>query len=85
LFCFLCGLGLGFDVWDWYFGGPFLIFAEVFGLGLDWLGDFVFFVFFFFEIFFAPGIFAERGLVYRAGIDNYAGFDDRLEIGPAQV
>jgi hypothetical protein len=85
LLCFLAGLGLGFDVWDGYFGGPFFVFAEVFGLGLDWLGDFVFLAFFFFEIFFAPRILAERGLVYRAGINDYTGFDDGLEIGSAQV
>jgi len=35
----------------------------------------IFFVFFFFEICFGPGIFAERGLVYGAGVDDYAGFD----------
>jgi hypothetical protein len=41
---FLAGSGLGLDVWDGYFGGPFFVFAEVFGLGLDWLRSFVFFV-----------------------------------------
>jgi len=75
---------LGLDVGDGYFGGPFFIFAEVFGLGPDWLAGFVFFVFFF-VVFAAPRIFAERGLVYRAGINDYAGFDDGLEIGSAQV
>ena len=77
---------MGFDVWDGYFGGPFFIFifAEVLGLGLDWRARFVFFVFFF-VIFAAPWIFAERGLVYRAGINDYAGFDDGLEIGSGQV
>jgi hypothetical protein len=73
---------LGFDVWDGFFGGPFFIFifAEVLGLGLDWRARFVFFVIFF-VIFAAPRIFGERGLVYRARINDYAGFDDGLEIG----
>jgi hypothetical protein len=71
LFVFLSGLGLGFDVWDGYFGGPFFVFTEVFGLGLDLLGGLFLIGFFRFEIFPAPGIFAERGLVYRAGIPHY--------------
>jgi hypothetical protein len=50
------------------------------GLGLDWRARFVFFVIFF-VIFAAPRIFGERGLVYRARINDYAGFDDGLEIG----
>lgn len=59
-------------------------FTEVFGLGLDLLGGLLI-VFFLFEIFPAPGIFAERGLVYRAGIDDYAGSYRGFEIDSAQV
>jgi len=42
-------------------------------------------LFFIFEIIAIPGIFAERGLVYGFGIDDYAGFDDGLEIDSSQV
>jgi hypothetical protein len=79
---------LGFDVWDGFFGGPFFVFAEVLGLSLDSFAGFVliiFFVFFFFEVFAVPGIFAERGLVYRFGIDDYSGFDDGFEVDAFQV
>jgi hypothetical protein len=85
LFVFLSGLGLGFDVWDGYFGGPFFVYTEVFVLGLDLLGGLFLIGFFRFEIFPAPGIFAERGLVYRAGIDDYAGFYRGFEIDSAQA
>jgi hypothetical protein len=73
---------------DGFFRGPFCVFADVFGFGRDWLAGFgliVFFVFFFLEIFSAPGIFAERGFAYGAGIDDHAGFYGGLEIDAAQV
>jgi hypothetical protein len=62
--------------------------ADIFVFGLDSLACFVLillFVFFFLEIFWAPGVFAERGLVYGAGIDDYAGFNDGLEVDSAEV
>ena len=62
------------------------VFVYIFWSGC--LGRFVlifFFVFFLFEIFPAPGIFAERSLVYRAGIDDHAGLNGGFEIDSAEV
>ena len=64
---FLSGLGLGFDVWDGYFGGPFFVFTEVFGLGLDLLGGLFLIGFFLFEIFPAPGILRRAGFGLPCG------------------
>ena len=83
LIVFLSGFGLGFEVGDFFFGEPFFVFADVFGLGLDLF--IVLFVFFFLEIFAAPGVFTERGIAYGAGIDDDAGFDDGLEVDAAEV
>ena len=83
---FRFGVGLGIDFWD-DFGGPFFVFAEVCEFGFDWLAGFfliVFFVFVF-EIFGAPGVFAERGLVYGLGINDYTGFVDGFEVDSFQV
>jgi hypothetical protein len=62
--------------------------ADILVFGLDSLARFVLilcFVFFFLEIFRAPGVFAERGLIYRAGINDHAGFNDGLEVDAAEV
>jgi hypothetical protein len=88
LIVFLSRLGLGFEVGDGFFGRPFLVYAYVFGFGLDLLARFglvVFFVFFILEVFSAPWIFAERRFAYGAGIDNHAGLDGGLEIDAAKV
>jgi hypothetical protein len=77
---------LGIDFGD-DFGGPFFVFAEVLGFGLDWVANFFLIVLlvFVFEIFGAPGVFAERGLIYGLGINDDAGFEDGFEVDSFQV
>ena len=77
-----CGRGYALYLRD---GFP-SVFVYIFWSGC--LGCFVlifFFVFIFFEIFSAPGVFAERSLVYRAGIDDHAGLNGGFEIDSAEV
>jgi hypothetical protein len=88
LIVLLLRLGLGFEVGDGFFGGPFLVYAYVFGFGLDLFARFglvVFFVFFLLEVFSAPGIFTQRSFAYGAGIDDHASLDGGLEIDAAEV
>jgi len=78
----LRGFGYGLDLGDLFFGGFFVCGYNFFVFFLI----VILFVFFFLAIIVAvPRVFAERGLVDRARVDDDAGFNRWFEVGAGEV